>query len=160
MFVTGLSWTAVSTSKPAAVPAFSAQRPLENRSEAEELGDGLLAKGKARTGAGAAGNHHQPDILMRRIAKRRVAGGRVGSGPACGHRRLHLRKQPGEFAEDQPVDLFRPEGVGRGAIVMGIADDQRAIGALGDDQMDAVGELPACSFSSRRRRAAASGSAA
>ena len=45
------------------------------------------------------------------------------------------------FIKDQVIDGGRREGIRRRRVVMGIADDQRVVGAADDDQMNAIRDM-------------------
>ena len=69
-----------------------------------------------------------------------AVGGGIGAGPARAHRRASAEHRT-KFIEDQRVDRLVAERIGRRGIMVAVTDNQAAIGALRDDQVDAVREM-------------------
>lgn len=72
-----------------------------------------------------------------------VRGAGVGSAPAVNHRQVTDPEQRPGLGQQQVVELLgveRIDGVERAGVGVGVADDEVAVGSLGEHVVDAGGE--------------------
>src|SRR6201986_1693633 len=112
---------------------------LSARPSIIEFADHLFGDGERCAGAGAAGDKYDAQSVLRPVKQHQAIGaGRIGPGPMFDEKRRRAIENLAIFVEDQIVDLGGRERIGRRVIVMGVADDERAVGAAYDNEMHAI----------------------
>src|ERR1700719_1619966 len=96
-----------------------------------------LADREAGRCARTAGDHHDAHVAGRGIDEHRAVGGRgIGAHPALANSRRRASRRCGKFVENESIDSIIGKTIRRGRVVMAVTDDETAVCALHDDEMN------------------------